>query len=187
MHGLCDSNLPFPSCGTAHSQFASRLHDFPIQSRFLDPEFRHCSNGRRSQSFQDSCQLRLRCVSFGPYLWSLYLLSRRRVVRSMNRSPEVCYGHYSRSATSKTKTTQECQACGRVRASFPDRNHELTRRGRYEKPWLASRPYKFRERWDKVILWGCIFAGFSIGAALCYLAYANVPRHKVSRCFASTA
>lgn len=50
--------------------------------------------------------------------------------------------------------------------------------GEYEKPWVKDSPYKIRERWDKVILWGCITIGFLIGVVLCYFAYANVPRHQ---------
>ncbi len=58
--------------------------------------------------------------------------------------------------------------------------HRLTDCNRYEKPWITNSPYKYRERWDKGILWGCIAIGFSIGAVLCYLAYERVPREQVS-------
>jgi hypothetical protein len=57
---------------------------------------------------------------------------------------------------------------------------------RYEKPWIEASPYKNRERWDKLILWGCILIGFGIGIALCVLKYLQIPRNQVSRLWAQT-
>jgi hypothetical protein len=51
---------------------------------------------------------------------------------------------------------------------------------RYEKPWVEASPYKNRERWDKIILWGCITFGFGVGFALCALKYSKIARHEVS-------
>ncbi|PMD34104.1 glycoside hydrolase family 16 protein [Hyaloscypha variabilis F] len=50
--------------------------------------------------------------------------------------------------------------------------------GKYEKPWIEASPYKNRERWDKLILWGCILIGFGIGIALCVLKYLQIPRNQ---------
>lgn len=50
--------------------------------------------------------------------------------------------------------------------------------GEYEKPWIEGSPYKNRERWDKIILWGCITLGFGVGIALCTLTYFKIPRHE---------
>ena len=63
-------------------------------------------------------------------------------------------------------------------ASFSCLYRQISDLTRYEKPWITDSPYKKRERWDKVILWGCITMGFLLGCILCYFAYKNVPRHK---------
>jgi len=51
-------------------------------------------------------------------------------------------------------------------------------RGEYEKPWLAEK--NPRKKWEKIIFWGCTFAGFAIGAFICYLSYSSVSNHEVS-------
>jgi hypothetical protein len=85
----------------------------------------------------------------------------------------------------KQRRLKSARLVGESESFNPYSKLRLTSCDRYEKPWIAKSPYKARERWDKVILWGGITAGFLIGVPLCYFAYENIPRHQVSRCFAS--
>lgn len=79
----------------------------------------------------------------------------------------------------KQRRLKSARLIGEYESSLAHLHPRVSDFTRYEKPWIANSPYKIRERWDKVILWGCMAMGFLLGCILCYFAYANVPRHQV--------
>jgi hypothetical protein len=54
----------------------------------------------------------------------------------------------------------------------------MLKMSRYEKPWLAKKDPK--EKWEKIIFWGSVLAGFAIGGILCVLSWNSVSNKDVS-------
>jgi len=93
----------------------------------------------------------------------------------------VASANNTRNASTKAKEIQKCATCRR-RVSFVI-NQTLHFANRIfkrldDKPWAVKHP---KLKWERAIFYGSVGIGVVIGAVICYLAYASVTNHSVSR------